>query len=62
VNDRVRRHSGVVSDTSEPFYARLGEEPRGSSAQEGEAQVELIVDAVASRVPASLAEAASPRP
>jgi creatinine amidohydrolase len=56
------RHPGVVFDASEPRYAQLGEDPRASSAEEGEAHVQLIVEAVASRVNAFLAEAAAPWP
>ncbi len=49
------RHPGVVFDPSEPLFAQLGEDPRFSSAKEGDRHVELIVAEVASRVDAFLA-------
>ena len=49
------RHPGVVFDPDEPLFAQLGEDPRGSSAREGEGHVELVVAEVARRVNAFLA-------
>jgi creatinine amidohydrolase len=52
------RYPGVVFDPSEPLFAQLGDDPRGSTAREGEEHVELIVAEVTRRVNAFLA---SPR-